>query len=175
MNTESNSQLLISKISDKTATIGIIGMGYVGLPLAIEFARTGFPTVGFDIDNNKVSKINNGESYIKHITPNNLEIFTNSSMNYATTDFSLLAIVDCVIICVPHSIEPVSGTRYAVYQIYSKYNFPISTTKSTYRFREHYLSWYHIQSGKRYFRAIRPESRQRFLSGIFSRKRRSWK
>jgi len=58
---------LIEKINSKTAKIGVIGLGYVGLPLVIAFSKAGFDVVGFDIDDEKVNLLNRGESYIKHI------------------------------------------------------------------------------------------------------------
>ena len=61
-------QSAIGKFRDKTATIGIVGLGYVGLPLMLRYAETGFKVLGFDIDAEKVDKLNNGETYIEHIT-----------------------------------------------------------------------------------------------------------
>ena len=58
---------LSAKISNKTARIGIVGLGYVGLPLVIRFAEEGFPVLGFDVDEQKVGMLNKGKSYIKHI------------------------------------------------------------------------------------------------------------
>jgi nucleotide sugar dehydrogenase len=89
---------LIEKINSKTAKIGVIGLGYVGLPLVIAFSKAGFDVVGFDIDDEKVNLLNRGESYIKHIdiTP----IKQNSKFK-ATSDFSKLSEVDVIIICVP--------------------------------------------------------------------------
>ena len=120
-----NTQILLDKISNKSATIGIIGMGYVGLPLAIEFAYSEFSVIGFDIDKSKVTKINKGESYIKHIPQERLEIFADTDKNYATADFSLLAIVDCIIICVPTPLnqyrEPDMQYIVATINIIAKY------------------------------------------------------
>ncbi len=106
MTTQHNTDILLGKLTDKTATIGIIGMGYVGLPLAIEFAKAGFPVIGFDLDNTKVEKINHGESYIKHISNTDIACIKNCTKSYATSDFSVLAIVDCIIICVPTPLNP---------------------------------------------------------------------
>ena len=61
-------QSAIGKFRDKTATIGIVGLGYVGLPLMLRYAETGFKVLGFDIDAEKVNKLNKGETYIEHIT-----------------------------------------------------------------------------------------------------------
>ncbi|GLI52405.1 nucleotide sugar dehydrogenase [Thermodesulfovibrio yellowstonii] len=90
---------LITKIKTKQAKIGIIGLGYVGLPLVIEFCKAGFQVYGFDIDERKINLLLEGKSYIKHINNSSIsEILPNFT---PTTDFSRISEVDCVIICVP--------------------------------------------------------------------------
>jgi len=74
-------------IVNRNATIGIIGLGYVGLPLAIRFSEEGFKTIGFDIDHEKVSMLNDGRSYIKHIKEADISKMVNNG-SIATTDFS---------------------------------------------------------------------------------------
>jgi len=95
------STALLKKIESKTAVIGIIGLGYVGLPLGIEFVNGGFPVIGFDLDEKKTDAINAGTSYIKHIPDENVAVFTQHANCLATTDFSRLKDADCIIICVP--------------------------------------------------------------------------
>lgn len=90
---------LVKKIELKEANVGIIGLGYVGLPLAIEFCKAGFQVTGFDIDNKKVELLKQGKSYIKHI--DSLRIAGNGSRFSPTTDFSKLSNMNCIIICVP--------------------------------------------------------------------------
>lgn len=90
---------LLKKIEGKTATIGIIGMGYVGLPLTINFLKAGFKVIGFDSDANKVKALNRGQSYIKHIPASLLAPY--SSRFSATSDASRLKQPDVIIICVP--------------------------------------------------------------------------
>ncbi len=90
---------LLKKIQTKNANIGIIGLGYVGLPLVIEFCKAGFHVTGFDIDNEKVLFIKNGKSYIKHIDSS--QIIKCGTLFSPTTDFSKLKDMDCIIICVP--------------------------------------------------------------------------
>jgi len=90
---------LKDKITARTAHLGIIGLGYVGLPLAIEFCRAGFPVTGFDIDNRKIELLKQGKSYIKHI--DSAGIAQCASLFSATSDFSELSGMDCIIICVP--------------------------------------------------------------------------
>ncbi len=94
-------QSLLKKIKNKKAQIGIIGLGYVGLPLVREFLNKDFKVVGFDIDEKKVIKINASESYIKHIDSEFIKKYVSSHSFSATTDFSKLEEVDVIIICVP--------------------------------------------------------------------------
>jgi len=90
---------LIQRIKTKQVKIGIMGLGYVGLPLVIEFCKRGFQVNGFDVDNEKVELLKQGKSYIKHI--NSSLIIQHSSLFTPTSDFSRLSEMDCVIICVP--------------------------------------------------------------------------
>lgn len=92
---------ILEKINDKSAIIGIIGMGYVGLPLALEFADKGFLTIGFDIDENKIPLLNSGNSYIKHIKKERIKKVVDSKKFTATSDFSSLVDADVILICVP--------------------------------------------------------------------------
>jgi len=92
---------LLEKIQAREANIGIIGLGYVGLPLGMTFAEAGFAVTGFDVDTRKVHSLHNGESYIKHIPHDALEALTVSGRLRATTDFSKAREMDCLIICVP--------------------------------------------------------------------------
>ena len=91
---------LLDLIQLKKATIGIIGLGYVGLPLSLRFADKGFKTIGFDIDSSKVNMINNGESYINHIKKKKILHSINKGFE-ATVNFELISEVDVIIICVP--------------------------------------------------------------------------
>lgn len=91
---------IISKINNKSVVIGIVGLGYVGLPLAIRFSEVGIKVIGFDIDHTKISSIESGKSYIKHIGDNAIVHARNSGLT-ATTDFSHASKVDVLILCVP--------------------------------------------------------------------------
>lgn len=91
--------ILIEKIKSKNAKIGVIGLGYVGLPLIIEFCKAGFHVTGFDIDDKKVEQLKQGKSYIKHIDSSRITL--HASRFTPTTDFSRLSDMDCIIICVP--------------------------------------------------------------------------
>ena len=98
---------LLARIEARTARIGIIGQGYVGLPLALVFAEAGFPVVGFDLDAVKIEALNRGESYIRHIGPERVAKARaalhpeGGPLFQATSDFSLLAQCDAALICVP--------------------------------------------------------------------------
>ena len=98
MNTK---KTLIEKIYSKQAVVGIIGLGYVGLPLALLFSEKGFNVVGFDVDEKKVSVLNSGKSYIKHIAAERIKKNIKSEKFIASTDFSFLTTCDAVLICVP--------------------------------------------------------------------------
>jgi UDP-N-acetyl-D-glucosamine dehydrogenase len=90
---------LVEKIESREARIGVIGLGYVGLPLVIEFCRAGFHVSGFDIDKEKVESLKRGKSYIEHIDSSLLT--PHASQFTPTNDFSRLSDVDCIVICVP--------------------------------------------------------------------------
>ena len=92
---------LIDKIDDKSAKIGVIGLGYVGLPLAIEFTNAGFNVIGVDIDQKKVDLINSGKNYISDIQDSLLNEAVNKNLLKATTDFSIVQNLDAISICVP--------------------------------------------------------------------------
>jgi len=92
---------LIEAFKAHTATIGIIGLGYVGLPLACTVAKKGFSVLGFDIDASKVARLNEGQSYINHINAADVPQLRSDGRLAATGDFSRLAEVDAILLCVP--------------------------------------------------------------------------
>ena len=100
--------MLLEKIKQKQARIGIIGLGYVGLPLVIEFGRAGFHVTGLDIDSTKVDRLNRGESYIKHIPSKILQELVEQKRFESTTDFSSVSNLECILICVP---TPLNSNR----------------------------------------------------------------
>ena len=83
---------LLEMIEQKTARIGIIGLGYVGLPLALHFGDKGFHVIGFDLDSKKIDKILHGESYIKHISADKIREMTDGKLLDVTIDFSRLQV-----------------------------------------------------------------------------------
>ena len=92
---------LIEKIRSKNARVGVIGLGYVGLPLIVEFASAGLDTIGFDIDANRVAAVSQGDSYIDDVPSGRVREAVASGRLTATTDFSSLATLDTINICVP--------------------------------------------------------------------------
>ncbi|WP_341301624.1 nucleotide sugar dehydrogenase [Lysinibacillus sp. FSL H8-0500] len=96
---------LQNKLENKTATIGVVGLGYVGLPLAVEKAKAGFKVIGFDVQKEKVDKVNAGENYIGDVIPADLEQLVKSGQLTATADYSFIKDVDAVAICVPTPLD----------------------------------------------------------------------
>jgi len=94
-------QKLIKKLQDKSAIIGIVGLGYVGLPLMLRYVEVGFHVIGFDIDKGKVTTLNSGESYINHISSDRIKQVVDDNMFSAITDFARAREADALIICVP--------------------------------------------------------------------------
>lgn len=101
---EASLEKLLERIADRSARIGVIGLGYVGLPLAVEFAQQ-FGVVGFDTDPRKVEKITRGESYIMDVESDRLDEKVKSGSFSGTTDFNRLVDCDAIIICVPTPLE----------------------------------------------------------------------
>jgi UDP-N-acetyl-D-glucosamine dehydrogenase len=99
---------LAARFRDRTATVGVIGLGHVGLPLVRAMAENGFTTLGFDIDQAKVDRLNAGGSYISHVSAQSIASLRASERFAATGDFSRLTEVDAIIICVP---TPLSRQR----------------------------------------------------------------
>ena len=96
----STAKMLIEKFDSKSAVIGIVGLGYVGLPLLIRFSDVDFRVIGFDIDRQKVDRLNSGQSYIKHISNEQIKSALNQGFK-ATSDLSKISEADAIILCVP--------------------------------------------------------------------------
>ncbi len=96
---------LLKKIKDKKITVGVIGLGYVGLPLAVEKAKAGFKTIGFDVQQRKVDLVNAGHNYIGDVVDSDLKKLVEAGTLSATTDFSFVRNVDFVAICVPTPLD----------------------------------------------------------------------
>jgi len=96
---------LLTKIDRREICVGVIGLGYVGLPLAVEKAKAGFKTIGFDVQKTKVDMVNRGENYIGDVVGNDLADVVNSGLLSASSDFSFIKCVDFIAICVPTPLD----------------------------------------------------------------------
>ena len=96
---------LLEKIRKYEIIVGVVGLGYVGLPLAVEKAKAGFKTVGFDIQSKKVDLVNEGENYIGDVVDEDLEKLVKKGLLSATTDFSFINEVDFIAVCVPTPLD----------------------------------------------------------------------
>ncbi len=99
---------LKSRIKDRSARVGVIGLGYVGLPLAVEYARAGFKVTGLDVDRNKVDALNSGRSYIKDVPEDQIKSLMEQGCLSASSSFSVLKDTDVLSICVP---TPLNKTK----------------------------------------------------------------
>lgn len=98
-------QELLKKIDNRSIVAGVVGLGYVGLPLAVEKAKAGFKTIGFDVQKSKVDMVNAGHNYIGDVVDNDLDDLVKRGMLSATSDFSFIKDVDFVAICVPTPLD----------------------------------------------------------------------
>ena len=98
-------QELLKKIENREIVVGVVGLGYVGLPLAVEKAKAGFKTIGFDVQKSKVDSVNAGHNYIGDIVDSDLEKLVKEGKLSATTDFSFVKDVDFIAICVPTPLD----------------------------------------------------------------------
>ena len=96
---------LLKKIKNREITVGVVGLGYVGLPLAVEKAKAGFKTIGFDVQEEKVKLVNEGHNYIGDVVDSDLAKLVGAGMLSATTDFSFVKDVDFIAICVPTPLD----------------------------------------------------------------------
>lgn len=96
---------LLQKIANKTIVAGVVGLGYVGLPLAVEKAKAGFKTIGFDVQDKKVQLVNEGHNYIGDVVDSELKDLVEKGMLSATSDFSFIKDVDFIAICVPTPLD----------------------------------------------------------------------
>src|SRR5256714_10243595 len=99
--TAATAQVLSDKIRSRRARVGVVGLGYVGLPLAVEFAKAGFSVTGIDISEEKTRRVNAGDSYIGDISSATLAPLVEAGKLRATTDFAAVLELDTINICVP--------------------------------------------------------------------------
>jgi UDP-N-acetyl-D-glucosamine dehydrogenase len=100
-----NKEILLSKIKDKSAVVAVIGLGYVGLPLAVEKAKAGFKTIGFDVQASRVKMVNEGHNYIGDVVDEELKNLVKRGILSATTNFSIVRDADFIAICVPTPLD----------------------------------------------------------------------
>jgi UDP-N-acetyl-D-glucosamine dehydrogenase len=100
-----HSEQLLKKIENKEAVIGVVGLGYVGLPLAVEKAKAGYRVIGFDVQQARVDQVNNGVNYIGDVVDADLKEMIQSGRLEATTDYAKISEVDAVAICVPTPLD----------------------------------------------------------------------
>lgn len=98
-------EALLKKIENREITVGVVGLGYVGLPLAVEKAKAGFKTIGFDVQEEKVNLVNEGHNYIGDVVDSDLKKLVEAGMLSATMDFSFVKDVDFIAICVPTPLD----------------------------------------------------------------------
>ncbi|HCI91281.1 MAG TPA: nucleotide sugar dehydrogenase, partial [Verrucomicrobiales bacterium] len=96
---------ILEKIENKSAVIGIVGLGYVGLPLMLAYTAKGYRCIGFDIDQTKIDCLERGESYIEHIDSAPIKDAVDKKLFEATTDFSRISEVEAIILCVPTPLD----------------------------------------------------------------------
>jgi len=98
-------QNIKERLLNRTATLGVVGLGYVGLPLAVEKAKAGYMTIGFDVQSSKIDMVNNGQNYIGDVVNEDLKEIVDLGLLSATSDFAKVAHADCVCICVPTPLD----------------------------------------------------------------------
>lgn len=98
-------EYLLNKIQKREIIVGVVGLGYVGLPLAVEKAKAGFKTIGFDVQSSKVDMVNAGKNYIGDVVDSDLDKLVKQGIFSATTDFSFVKDVDFIAICVPTPLD----------------------------------------------------------------------
>jgi UDP-N-acetyl-D-glucosamine dehydrogenase len=97
--------ILIKKLEDKSLKVAVVGLGYVGLPLALEFSKSGYETVGVDISKERIEALNSFKSYVSDVPESELKSAISSGLMKATTDFSCIASVDFIAVCVPTPLD----------------------------------------------------------------------
>ena len=102
---EQLAQSLLNKINTKEAMVGVVGLGYVGLPLAVEKAKAGYRVIGFDVQDKRVGMVNEGINYIGDVVDNDLKSMVESGQFQATTDYSKITELDAVAVCVPTPLD----------------------------------------------------------------------
>lgn len=127
------------KIKSNKLSIGVVGLGYVGLPISLSFALKKIKVFGIDNDKKKISKLKRNKSYINSVSEKILKKTQNKNF-FPTTNFKIMSKCDVLIICVPTPIDKKKKTNYEIYRQCNFQNRKIHKKKSDYSFRMHYLS-----------------------------------
>ena len=130
-------------MSKQFSKISVIGLGYVGLPLSLQFARSGVSVLGFDLDQQKVDSINAGKTYLKHFPSENIAEQVDANRLEATTDLLRLTEVEAILICVPTPLDDHREPDLIFCFGYRKNDCSSHRKRSAGYFGIHNLSWYH--------------------------------
>ena len=136
---------LKNRIDARTAEVGIIGLGYVGLPLALLYSEQKFPVTGFDIDQRKIDTLANGGTYIFRITPEEIGAAKANGFK-ATADYSQITAMDAIIICVPTPLNEYHEPDLSYITEHRPAGSALSARRSDRDSREHNLPWHHRRS-----------------------------
>ncbi len=117
VDTQTTARILGEKIKSRQARVGIVGLGYVGLPLAVEFAKAGFTVTGIDLSESKTAAVNAGDSYIGDIPSSVLKPLVESGKIRATTDFAAVKDLDTVNICVPTPLRKTKDPDMSLHRL----------------------------------------------------------
>ena len=120
---------LLEKIRSRRAKVGVVGLGYVGLPLAVEFARAGFQVTGIDNNASKTERIRQGTSYVGDVSDEVLESLVKSGKLRATTDFSEVQGLDTINVCVPTPLRKTKDPGYELHRVVVPGDCPLSTQR----------------------------------------------
>ena len=156
--------ILKSKIDIGSAHIGIIGMGYVGLPLALAFAAKGITVLGFDNDRTKVNSLRRGKSYISHIPDESLE--TAGPHLDATHQFARLAEPDAILICVPTPLSPTERSGPELRRRRRQSHRSTAAARTARRAGKYDLPRHNAPGGPTHTRRFGPQGRSRLLPGV---------
>jgi len=167
---------LLSKITAKSIHIGIVGMGYVGLPLALTFVEQGQVRVtGFDVDSSKVQALSRGESYMMHLSADRISNANACSLFDATNDFNRLCEPDVLIIAVPTPLTPQREPDMRFIVQTAEAICKMATQGAISHSGIHDLPWHHRRTTQEHSRIVWSKVRHRLPSSVLTRTRRSGK
>ena len=167
------SETLRDKLKNRTARIGVVGLGYVGLPLAVELAKAGFHTTGIDLDARKVQAIDEGRSYIPDVSTEDVQALSRAGKLEATTDFAVVRELDTINICVPTPLRKTKDPDMSLHRVGRGGNRQVPASRHADHPGIDHLSRHDRRSRPADARRDGAQGRRRFLPGVFSRARRS--